>query len=113
MRKRARRLWRLCRSCAGYDWRARIAGRGALRVDARTLGAQPDLLDRVAAETEGNAYFIVEVMRALAAERGSLAEVGIGRLPERLLAGRIEQVLGDGCPRSGCRATAAAMGGGG
>ncbi|HRI51193.1 MAG TPA: AAA family ATPase, partial [Pseudomonadota bacterium] len=51
------------------------------------------LLDRIAAETEGNAYFIVEVMRALAAERGSLAEVGIGRLPERLLSGGIEQVL--------------------
>lgn len=74
------------------------------RLDRREQGAlcesmlgpsarNPDLLDRVAAETEGNAYFIVEVMRALAAERGSLAEVGIGRLPERLLAGGIEQVL--------------------
>lgn len=51
------------------------------------------LVDRVATETEGNAYFIVEVMRALAAERGSLAEIGIGGLPERLFAGGIAQVL--------------------
>jgi len=51
------------------------------------------LLDLVATETEGNVYFIVEVMRALAAEAGSLADIGQSRLPQRIFAGGIEQVL--------------------
>jgi tetratricopeptide (TPR) repeat protein len=51
------------------------------------------LLDLIAAETEGNTYFIVEVMRALAAESGSLASVGRSGLPQRVLAGGLEQVL--------------------
>ncbi len=51
------------------------------------------LLDLVATETEGNAYFIVEVMRALAASSGSLADIGLGGLPQRFFAGGIEQVL--------------------
>lgn len=53
-----------------------------------------ELLDLVAAESEGNVYFIVEVMRALAAESGSLADIGSGGLPRRLMAGGITQVLG-------------------
>ena len=52
-----------------------------------------ELLDLVAAETEGNAYFIVEVMRALAAESGSLADIGMSGLPQRLFAGGIQEVL--------------------
>lgn len=51
------------------------------------------LLDLVAAETEGNAYFIVEVMRALAAESGSLLDIGLTGLPQRLLAGGVNEVL--------------------
>ena len=56
-------------------------------------GRDRALLDLVEAETEGNAYFIVEGMRALAAETGSLASIGRGGLPQRLLTGGIEQVL--------------------
>lgn len=52
-----------------------------------------ELLDLVVTETEGNAYFIVEVMRVLAAETGSLADIGSARLPQRLFAGGIAEVL--------------------
>lgn len=56
-------------------------------------GQDPELLNLVAAETEGNAYFIVEVMRALASDTGSLASVGQRGLPRHIFAGGIEQVL--------------------
>lgn len=57
------------------------------------IGQNAQLLDRVFAETEGNVFFIVEVMRALAAEAGSLDSVGTRGLPQRIFAGGIEQVL--------------------
>ena len=49
-----------------------------------------DLLDR---ETEGNAYFIVEVVRVLAEEAGSLNEIGKRTLPEKVFAGGIRTVV--------------------
>ena len=52
-----------------------------------------ELLDLVAAETEGNAYFIVEVMRALAAEAGTLAAVGRLLPPAQVTAGGVRTVL--------------------
>lgn len=54
----------------------------------------PALVELVAAETEGNTYFIIEVMRALAAESGSLADIGRSALPQQVLAGGTAQVLG-------------------
>lgn len=56
-------------------------------------GGGSELVNLVLRESEGNAYFIVEAMRALAEESGSLADIGRGGLPERILAGGIEQVL--------------------
>ncbi len=56
-------------------------------------GRDGELIELVARETEGNAYFIVEVMRALAEEAGGLADVGRRGLPERILAGGVEQML--------------------
>jgi hypothetical protein len=56
-------------------------------------GQSPGLVELVARETEGNAYFIVEVVRALAEESGGLDDVGRHGLPERILAGGVEQVL--------------------
>jgi serine/threonine protein kinase len=44
-------------------------------------------------QTEGNAYFIVEIMRSLAEDAGSLAEIGSKTLPREVFAGGIEQVL--------------------
>ncbi len=49
-----------------------------------------DLLER---ETEGNAYFIVEVVRTLAEDAGSLSEIGKRTLPEKVFAGGIRTVI--------------------
>jgi serine/threonine protein kinase/tetratricopeptide (TPR) repeat protein len=58
--------------------------------DATTLGLR-ELLER---ETEGNAFFLVEVVRALAEEAGGLNEVARQRsLPARVLAGGVQQVV--------------------
>ncbi|MFO0576447.1 MAG: AAA family ATPase [Polyangia bacterium] len=57
------------------------------------IGQNPQLLDRVFTETDGNAFFVVEIMRVLAAEAGSLESVGTRGLPQRIFAGGIEQVL--------------------
>ena len=56
-------------------------------------GEEPGLVELVARETEGNVYFIVEVMRALAEESGGLDAVARHGLPARILAGGVEQVL--------------------
>ncbi len=56
-------------------------------------GRDAALLDLIGRETEGNTYFIVEVLRALAADAGSLDAIGHRRLPERVFAGGIESML--------------------
>lgn len=56
-------------------------------------GRDDRLISLVARETEGNPYFIVEVMRALAEEAGGLADVGRRGLPERILAGGVQRML--------------------
>lgn len=89
------------------DLRAALPSMRALRLprlDRRSIGRlcesmvgpagrDDQLIDLVARETEGNAYFIVEVMRALAEEAGGLADVGRRGLPERILAGGVERML--------------------
>lgn len=49
-----------------------------------------DFLDRY---TEGNVFFLVEAVRALAEEAGSLERVGESALPERLVTSGIEAVV--------------------
>ena len=49
-----------------------------------------DFLDR---ETEGNAYFIIEVVRALAEDAGSLSDIGKRTLPEKVFAGGVRMVV--------------------
>jgi tetratricopeptide (TPR) repeat protein len=56
-------------------------------------GRDAALVDLVARETEGNTYFVVEVVRALAEESGGLGAVGRRELPARILAGGVEQVF--------------------
>lgn len=57
------------------------------------VGERPDLLALLERETEGNVYFVVEVLRALAEEAGSLNAVGQMALPERVFAGGIQQAV--------------------
>lgn len=58
-----------------------------------SVGQRDDVMDRLYQETEGNALFLVEVLRALAEDAGQLAAVGSRELPARILSGGIRAVL--------------------
>ncbi|MEP7124022.1 MAG: AAA family ATPase [Byssovorax sp.] len=57
------------------------------------IGTSPAIVSLLERETEGNAFFVVEVVRALAEEAGALARVGEGRLPSRVTTGGVDAVL--------------------
>lgn len=60
-------------------------------------GQQPELADYLQRHTEGNVFFIVEVLRALAEQSGQLdriGQIGLDALPEELLTGGMEKLLG-------------------
>jgi tetratricopeptide (TPR) repeat protein len=56
-------------------------------------GRQPELLALLARETEGNAFFLVETVRALAEQAGRLSDVGQGTLPSRLFPGGVREIV--------------------
>jgi len=56
-------------------------------------GRRPELISLLQRETEGNAFFLVESVRALAEEAGGLLRVGEATLPERLLGGGMQAVV--------------------
>lgn len=56
-------------------------------------GQRPDVVAFLQRETEGNPFFLVEVVRALAEEAGSLDRIGTGALPDRVLAGGVRRVV--------------------
>ena len=56
-------------------------------------GAQPQVVALLQRETEGNALFLVEVVRALAEEAGHREAVGAMNLPDSVLTAGIEQIL--------------------
>ncbi len=60
------------------------------------LGTQANtdkLISRLIQETEGNTYFLVEVMRALAEEAGQLADINQETLPTSILTQGMAQIL--------------------
>ncbi|HEX2619888.1 MAG TPA: AAA family ATPase, partial [Phototrophicaceae bacterium] len=56
-------------------------------------GHNPDVVNLLQDETEGNIFFIVEVVRTLAEEVGSLDRVGRETLPIRVFAGGVQQII--------------------
>lgn len=68
-----------------------VAGLSAAMLGA--AGRQPEVVALLARETEGNAFFMVEVARALAEEAGSLAEIGRAMLPANVMAGGVRQLV--------------------
>ncbi|MBZ0275871.1 MAG: tetratricopeptide repeat protein [Anaerolineae bacterium] len=56
-------------------------------------GKQPEVVDLLERETEGNVFFIVEVVRALAEEAGRLGDIGQVTLPQHVFAGGIQRVV--------------------
>lgn len=56
-------------------------------------GRAPELLDLFQHETEGNAFFLIEVIRALAAESDRLSDIAYRTLPKRIVAGGIMNII--------------------
>ncbi|MCZ7542012.1 MAG: AAA family ATPase [Anaerolineae bacterium] len=56
-------------------------------------GRRPQVLDLLQRETEGNVFFLVEVVRTLAEEAGSLSDVGRLTLPRHVFAEGIQTVV--------------------
>jgi len=56
-------------------------------------GREPRVLELLRRETEGNPFFLVEVVRALAEEAGRLDRIGAVPLPERIFAGGMRQII--------------------
>ncbi|MFT3773867.1 MAG: AAA family ATPase [Minicystis sp.] len=56
-------------------------------------GRRPEVIDRLARETEGNPFFLVEVARALAEEAGALSRVGCEPMPKTLSAGGMHLIV--------------------
>jgi len=56
------------------------------------VGSQPALVDLLQRESEGNIFFVIEVVRALAEQVGQLANIG-DWLPQSVYAGGIQKVI--------------------
>lgn len=56
-------------------------------------GSQPQVIDLLRKETEGNVFFLVEVVRALAEEAGELERIASMTLPNQVAAGGIQQIV--------------------
>ena len=74
----------------------RLSEKGVAALSAAMLGSagkETALVDFLARETEGNAFFIVEVVRALAEEAGRLDLIAHTALPEHVAAGGMINVV--------------------
>jgi tetratricopeptide (TPR) repeat protein len=56
-------------------------------------GRQPELINLLHQETEGNTFFIVEVMRTLAEEAGQLDQISSMSLPRTVFTGGIQTIV--------------------
>jgi tetratricopeptide (TPR) repeat protein len=56
-------------------------------------GREPQVIELLAKETEGNVFFLVETVRALAEEAGALGNVGRMTLPPTVFAGGVQKVV--------------------
>jgi len=56
-------------------------------------GRKPEIVTLLQRETEGNVFFVVEVLRALAEDAGKLENIGATTLPDSVFAGGVQTVL--------------------
>jgi tetratricopeptide (TPR) repeat protein len=56
-------------------------------------GKQPHVVDLLHRETEGNVFFLVEVVRALAEDAGQLEQIGMMTLPQHIFAGGVHRIV--------------------
>lgn len=74
----------------------RLVGEQIAQLSVAMLGAEgarPRVVDFLQRETEGNTFFVVEILRALAEEAGRLDQIGTMTLPQQILPGGIQQVV--------------------
>ncbi len=74
----------------------RLSETGIAALSASMLGEagkQENVVSLLAHETEGNVFFLVEVVRALAEEAGSLSNIGKATLPDSVFAGGVEKII--------------------
>jgi eukaryotic-like serine/threonine-protein kinase len=58
-----------------------------------TIGQQNEIVELLQRETEGNIYFVIEVMRALAEEAGRLEDIKNMTLPQHVFTGGIKRIV--------------------
>ncbi len=56
-------------------------------------GQRAEVLDLLQRETEGNVFFLVEVVRTLAEDAGSLSQIGSMTLPPQVFAGGMREIV--------------------
>lgn len=56
-------------------------------------GSHPQIISLLQRETEGNIFFIIEVLRVLAEEAGQLDQIGLMTLPEHVFAGGMWRII--------------------
>jgi tetratricopeptide (TPR) repeat protein len=56
-------------------------------------GRKPQVINLLEHETEGNVFFLVEVLRALAEEAGTLSRIGAMTLPANVFAGGVQRIV--------------------
>jgi serine/threonine protein kinase/tetratricopeptide (TPR) repeat protein len=56
-------------------------------------GRKPQVVNLLEHETEGNVFFLVEVLRALAEEAGNLSRIGAMTLPANVFAGGVQRIV--------------------
>lgn len=59
----------------------------------QTVGRRAGLINLLTSETEGNAFFIVEIVRTLAEQSGQLSQIGQATIPNAIFAGGIGAVV--------------------
>ena len=58
-----------------------------------SVSEQEGLVDYLHQQSEGNVFFLVEVIRALAEDAGNLRNIGLKTLPSHVIAGGIERII--------------------
>lgn len=75
---------------------SRLDPEGIAQLSAAMIGEagkQPHVLGLLQRETEGNVLFLIEVVRALAEEAGTLDQIGKITLPESVFSGGIQKII--------------------
>ncbi|MBZ0281017.1 MAG: protein kinase, partial [Anaerolineae bacterium] len=74
----------------------RLDEAGIAQLSAAMLGdagKQPQVVELLQRETEGNVFFLVEVVRVLAEEAGTLERIGMVTLPAQVFVGGVQRII--------------------